>query len=96
MDYIQETVRHENLLLESVSKRKALEEISFKIDDSAIIDEKLIHVLCPTFRSLAICKKDISDYDLGMILKNAKNLELLQVSGWPEITFEGLAAIQEI
>lgn len=94
MDYIKKTEEQKKSATEFEAKKIYFDENYFVIDASVDINEKLLNEICPTLSSLLISKKDISDRDLGTIVQQSTNLELLEIYGWSEITFEGLAIIQ--
>lgn len=96
MEYFKKTIEQEKAICEFDSKTSYFAERHFEIDKSVEINEKLLFQICPTLRSLLICKKSISDEDLGKIIQHSFNLELLEVWGHLEITFEGLSALQGV
>lgn len=94
MDYFKKTKEQEIAVKEFKSKRAYYDERSFDLSDSVEINDKFLTELCQTFRSLSIHKKNITDFELGVILKHCVNLELLEIYGFLNITLEGLEAIE--
>lgn len=93
MDYFRKTEAHKKIDLKLKSKIDSLEKNIFTISEDVQIDDTLFNELCPTFCSLRISNRHLTDEDLGIILRNSPYLKLLQI--WDcNVTFEGLTFIQ--